>query len=458
MDLSATASDLTGDTFTILAENVAIELLSSSVPAGGSSDINVTVSLPEDMPLGRYSGLITFPSVAIEIPVEVIVTDGDNEPPVITNLSATPSLVTRLDDLTLTVENVVDPDGAVKHVDFFHHAVFLGRDADGTDGWSFVVNAAGWSLGDHTVSAIARDDRNAFSDPIGVVVTVENLAPLAHGDDYLATEGQTLSVQASAGVLANDDDPDGDVLCVILVTPVKYGALELDCDGGFSYTPGTLFNREDVFQYYVEDGTKQSGVVSVVITVESTYPWYNGAHSWDVSDDGYLSPLDALLVVNSINAEGGRTLPMQRQRPLTAPFLDVNRDGLVSPLDALLIINRLNQQAGGEGECSQLDDVTVSVPPPGPLPDVSPIAPTFLSESHTDIQPCFLLDRSASAAMLVDQPFADRIELGAILPRRTNADQLARFCVNDELELTLRDLAEDIAENWWDSEVRLKLS
>ena len=78
----------------------------------------------------------------------------------------------------------------------------------------------------------------------------------------------------------------------------------------------------------------------------------------DADNDGMVSPLDILLVINWLNQSDGPTqkelLTGQQQ------FLDTNADGYVSPLDALMIINHLNNLsletnrnlAAGEGEAS----------------------------------------------------------------------------------------------------------
>lgn len=54
----------------------------------------------------------------------------------------------------------------------------------------------------------------------------------------------------------------------------------------------------------------------------------------DVNGDGYTSPIDALQVINSLNA-GGKTEEGDMA-------LDTSGDGHISPIDALLVINRLN--------------------------------------------------------------------------------------------------------------------
>ena len=78
--------------------------------------------------------------------------------------------------------------------------------------------------------------------------------------------------------------------------------------------------------------------------------WHNPTEPLDVNDDGVVSPLDALLVINKLNAEGAGAL----DAPVGAVdwFVDVNADGRLSPIDALLIINRLNAEAA-EGESGE---------------------------------------------------------------------------------------------------------
>jgi hypothetical protein len=75
-------------------------------------------------------------------------------------------------------------------------------------------------------------------------------------------------------------------------------------------------------------------------------PFQNPTNQYDVSGNGQVSPLDALLIINALNANNGNaiTLPSSGNPP---PYYDVNGDGLVTPLDALLVINRLNQIAAG---------------------------------------------------------------------------------------------------------------
>lgn len=56
----------------------------------------------------------------------------------------------------------------------------------------------------------------------------------------------------------------------------------------------------------------------------------------DINDDGLISPVDALAVINRLNADETNGLAC-----------DVNGDGACSPIDAILVINLLNAQQDG---------------------------------------------------------------------------------------------------------------
>ncbi|MHB9067992.1 MAG: choice-of-anchor Q domain-containing protein [Pirellulaceae bacterium] len=82
-------------------------------------------------------------------------------------------------------------------------------------------------------------------------------------------------------------------------------------------------------------------------------PWQNPAERLDVSRDGFIRPLDALLIINELNAGRSGVLRLvPAGADVLSPYLDVTGDHRLSPLDALLVINRLNEPSGlgGEGE------------------------------------------------------------------------------------------------------------
>lgn len=90
--------------------------------------------------------------------------------------------------------------------------------------------------------------------------------PVADNDIYSVDEDNTLTV-AALGVLDGDTDPEGDPLTAVLDTGPSNGTLTLNANGSFTYTPNTDFNGTDTFTYHANDGTNDSNVATVTITV-----------------------------------------------------------------------------------------------------------------------------------------------------------------------------------------------
>ena len=83
--------------------------------------------------------------------------------------------------------------------------------------------------------------------------------------------------------------------------------------------------------------------------------WTNPVNSFDVNDEGRVTPLDALETINFINTRPGETsLPVRQFSP--PRFFDTSVDGAVTPTDVLLVVNYLNTSAesAGEGETNDL--------------------------------------------------------------------------------------------------------
>jgi VCBS repeat-containing protein len=96
--------------------------------------------------------------------------------------------------------------------------------------------------------------------------TVTNRAPTAAADAYSTAEDTPLTV-AAPGVLGNDTDPDGNPLTATVVTGPAHGTLTLNANGSFTYTPAANSNDTDTFTYRASDGTAQSNLATVTITV-----------------------------------------------------------------------------------------------------------------------------------------------------------------------------------------------
>lgn len=84
-------------------------------------------------------------------------------------------------------------------------------------------------------------------------------------------------------------------------------------------------------------------------TVAAQHPWQNSIDPSDINNDGRVTPIDALLIINWINSRGSGALPIPPTPPdVPPPFVDPNGDDAISPSDALVVINRLNELATGQ--------------------------------------------------------------------------------------------------------------
>ena len=122
-------------------------------------------------------------------------------------------------------------------------------------------------------------------------MTPVNDAPVAADDGYTTLEDTPLVVVAADGILANDTDPDLDPLQALLITDVTDGALVLNADGSFTYTPDPNFAGTDSFTYQAGDGSIDSNIATVTFTVTPVNDVTVAA------DDGYTTLEDTPLVV-----------------------------------------------------------------------------------------------------------------------------------------------------------------
>ena len=134
-----------------------------------------------------------------------------------------------------------------------------------------------------------------------------------------------------------------------------------------SYTPNANFDSPslpltDTLLYTVQDDDGEPSLAATVTidVIKDPYPWHNRTNGMDVNADGFVSPLDALLIITELNESGSYQLPpVTGATPPPPPFYDVGGDGdeenpipdgYISPADAIIIINHLNDNANGEGE------------------------------------------------------------------------------------------------------------
>ena len=204
---------------------------------------------------------------------------------------------------------------------------------------------------------------------VTITVTPVNDAPVAVDDAYEVDEDAVLTVLAAQGVLANDTDVDNDLLTATLVNGPAHGTLVLAEDGSFVYTPEANFNGTDSFTYKATDGTLESNLATVTITV-------NPVNDWPVAnDDEYEVVTGTVLEVAAPGVLGNDVLlDLDEQvsiQVLEGPqhgMLTLNNDGsfTYTPNAGYMGVDTfrylvLSQQ--GKGEWSDDATVTITVKP-----------------------------------------------------------------------------------------------
>jgi len=117
---------------------------------------------------------------------------------------------------------------------------------------------------------VTATDTTFLSETAGFELAVAgvNDAPAAVADNYGTPEDTELKI-LSPGVLDNDSDIDSTAITAILDASPKNGSLNLGSDGSFRYNPNPDFNGTDGFTYHANDGTADSAIVTVVLTIDS---------------------------------------------------------------------------------------------------------------------------------------------------------------------------------------------
>jgi VCBS repeat-containing protein len=90
----------------------------------------------------------------------------------------------------------------------------------------------------------------------------------AVGESSSTNEDVPLTI-VGAGVLTNDTDVENNPLTAILVSGPSHGTLTLNASGSFTYTPAANFNGTDSFTYKANDGTADSNIATVTLTVKA---------------------------------------------------------------------------------------------------------------------------------------------------------------------------------------------
>jgi len=194
-----------------------------------------------------------------------------------------------------------------------------------------------------------RDALGAISNEATVTVTI-NTPPVAVADFARTNVGTPVIID----VLRNDSDQDGTLnrSSVVIGSGPDVGSAAVQPDGSIRYSPPAGFGGTATLQYSVLDNDGLASNFATVTIIVGGSVHQNPVNNLDVDADGFVSPIDVLILVNDINSNGFRTLPVTLGTP---PFLDPNGNGGTDALDVLEVINFINARGNagaGEGEAS----------------------------------------------------------------------------------------------------------
>ena len=138
-----------------------------------------------------------------------------------------------------------------------------------------------------TATEIDANSRIAVTPP----PPAANTPPVAQGDSVATTVNTTLVVSATA-LLANDNDPDGDVLTVSAVasSSAAGGTITPNGAGSWSYAPPPAFTGNDSFGYTIGDG--RGGSANATVAVSVTVPASGLVSAWGFNESAGTTAAD----------------------------------------------------------------------------------------------------------------------------------------------------------------------
>lgn len=189
------------------------------------------------------------------------------------------------------------------------------------------------------------------------------------------------------------------------------------------------------------------GTLTVTAGAGGEGEFTNPNNPFDVNGDGFVTPLDVLLIINDVNSNGARPLASggSGEGGGTRMYPDVNRDRYVSPIDALLIINHLNAP-GGEGEGETLGEVAGGVA--GELAGAG-IADSALETLSPSPSPSNAASANASTgAASGSSPIVYVVPIGDDAAYYGTPEDEEETAIDSLIDGLSDDLASDIASGW----------
>lgn len=359
-------------------------------------------------------------------------------------------------------------------------------------GQSFVLQVYVEDLGDPS-RPFPQGVFSAYMDVTYSTPTVAVNGPIQHndvldpGEDFAygvgesgdtSTPGLINEVGSSSDISVPPCDADTE-MCRFLLFEVPFTAVQ---SGGATFASNmadVARNQVLVFGLSPQRALGPQDIrfdtLDMLVGASAPAAFFNAASPFDVNDDGMVSPLDAMYVINEINAGGARELGAAKatsalafapQSVAPAGYVDINGDNLLSPLDAYLILNELGRLAGSEA-IERVAATTQFKPHKSSALLAQPAAklsaaelrpahwlPDGLAAAETDdTEPEARAAFTAGFTQVAPSPVAGAADHAADTAStrkagRDIATPAAGDDINPGLEPVLADIAEDIAVAW----------
>ena len=156
-----------------------------------------------------------------------------------------------------------------------------------------------------------------------LLVVPTNQPPIAV-DDSLPTPTNTPAIFSVAKLLANDSDPDGDIISVVSVSSssTQSGTVSL-ASGQVTYSPPTNFFGTDTFTYTIADGQGGSASGSVTVSVGSVPISLNIVSGPAMSGGNFVVSFTGIPgLTYTIEAASNLSGPWEKVANITAPTTD----------------------------------------------------------------------------------------------------------------------------------------
>lgn len=289
-----------------------------------------------------------------------------NDAPVAVNDSFTVAEDTALTGNVLTNDTDVEGDALTAEVVISPSHGSFTLNSDGSFAYTPALNFHGLDSFTYRVKDASFSVSNTAT--VFIEVTSVNHAPVAAIDVYATDEDTTLTV-AAPGVLGNDSDVEGSTLTALVVASPAHGTLTLNADGSFRYTPQANYNGSDSFTYRANDGTLDSGVTTVNLTINSVNDIPTAVNdSYSVAQGGTLT---GNVLTNDMDVEGSALTSALVNGPASGT-LTLNPDGSFryQPNDSFSGTDTFTYRVNDGAADSGVATVTIQVTPN----NVAPVA------------------------------------------------------------------------------------